>query len=134
MIDNDGRYDVATDEGSTLSEVPREKLCLRWQTAASLTAPAAAAGQGDITTEQGNGGGQASFVGGVEVGWQGYASSVEEVMKFAAAAESGDTDTALVFRRSPEGAACRQRAATGTLTEGDKRELPKCFHELIEHL
>ena len=55
-------------------------------------------------------------------------------MKFAAAAETGDTDTALMFRRSPEGAACRQRAATGTLTEGDKRELPKCFHELIEHL
>ena len=44
------------------------------------------------------------------------------------------SDTALMFRRSPEGAACRQRAATGTLTEGDKRELPKCFHELIEHL
>ena len=55
-------------------------------------------------------------------------------MKLAAAAESDDSDTALMFRRSPEGAACRQRAVTGTLTEGDKRELPKCFHELLDHL
>ena len=87
MIDNDGRYDVVTDEGSTLSGVAREKLCLRWQPAASLIAPAAAVGQGDITTDQGNGGDQASLAGGVEVGWQGYVPSVEEVMKFAAAAE-----------------------------------------------
>ena len=55
-------------------------------------------------------------------------------MQLATVAEHGDVDTALMFRRSPEGAACRQRAATGTLTDDDKRELPKCFHELIEHL
>jgi len=55
-------------------------------------------------------------------------------MKLAAAAETGDANTALVFRRSPEGAACRQRAVMGTLTEGDKRDLPKCFHKLLGHL
>ena len=123
-----------TDEGSTLRGVAREKLCLRWQPGASPAAPAAAASQGGETPDHDDGGGQALSAGGGEVGWQGHVPSVEEVMKLAAAAETGDSNTALMFRRSPEGAVCRQRAVTGTLTEGDKRELPKCFHKLLDHL
>ena len=102
-IDNDGRYDVVTDEGFTLSGVAREKLCLKWQPAVRLTAPAAAVGQGDTMIGQVSGGDQASSVGGTEVGRQGHVLSVEEVMQFATAAEIGDIDTALMFRRSPEG-------------------------------
>ena len=133
-IDNDGRYDVVTDEGSTLRGVAREKLCLRWQPGASPVAPAAAASQGGGTPDHGDDGGQAPPAGGGEVGWQGHVPSAEEVLKLAAAAEIGDSDTALMFRRSPEGGACRRRAVTGTLTEGDKRELPKCFHKPLGHL
>ena len=43
-------------------------------------------------------------------------------------------DTALMFRRSEEGAACRDRAAAGTLTKEDEAALPSCVHELLPHL
>ena len=67
-IDNDGRYEVATDEGSTLRGVAREKLCLRWQPGASPVAPAAAASQGGETLDHDDAGGQALPAGGGEVG------------------------------------------------------------------
>ena len=56
-----------------------------------------------------------------------------EVRRIAARRDE-PADTALMFSRSEEGKACRERAAGGNLTNEDKVALPNCFHELLPHL
>ena len=42
--------------------------------------------------------------------------------------------TALLFRRSGEGRACRRRAVLGQLTGDDRSQVPPCFAPLLAHL
>ena len=43
-------------------------------------------------------------------------------------------DTALLFRRSAEGRACRMRAVLGRLTGDDRTQVPACFAPLLGYL
>ena len=43
-------------------------------------------------------------------------------------------DTALLFRRSAEGRACRMRAVLGRLTGDDRTQVPSCFAPLLGYL
>ena len=43
-------------------------------------------------------------------------------------------DTALLFRRSSEGRACRMRAVLGRLTGDDRTQVPSCFAPLLGYL
>ena len=110
-IDNDGRYDIVTDGGVDLRGIARERLCLKWQPGVNLAAPAAAASRDGVLADLEGVDGHEHSAGDGAAGWRGSVPSVEEVTQLAAVANDGDSDTVVMFRRSPNGAAFRQRAA-----------------------
>ena len=60
--------------------------------------------------------------------------TVEDAKRLAATDRSRVDDTALLFRKGEAGRRCRAHAVKGELTEDDIKQLPSCFHELLEDL
>ena len=116
-IDNDGHYTLQYDgdEHETCG-VRRDAMCLEWQlerSAASLNRR--------WKRRRGPTG---------EVERPDMARHVESM----AAPPDLPDDTALLFRRSSEGRACRMRAVLGRLTGDDRTQVPSCFAPLLGYL
>ena len=58
----------------------------------------------------------------------------EVVWELAALDRGSFDDTALLCRRGAVGRRCRARVVQGEVTEDDRQQLPRGFHELLEHL
>ena len=56
------------------------------------------------------------------------------IKSIAAPPDLPPDDTALLFRRSAEGRACRMRAVLGQLTGNDRSQVPPCFAILLVYL
>ena len=125
---------MKSDAGASLSGVRRENLCLKWQVGSNPGAAAAAASLGtdmdDDIRRRSNG------VANDE-GSDNRMTSVptaEDFRRLAAMDRSRVDDTALLFRKGEAGRRCRTRAVKGELTTDDIKQLPSCFHELLEDL
>ena len=116
-IDNDGHYTLQYDGDEHVpSGVRRDAMRLEWQLERS-----AAALNRRWKRRRGPTG---------EVERPDMARHVECM---AAPPELPD-DTALLFRRSAEGRACRMRAVLGRLTGDDRTQVPSCFAPLLGYL
>ena len=116
-IDNDGHCTLQYDgDEHTTSGVRRGAMCLEWQlerSAASLSRR-----------------------------WKRRRWPMGEIerpdmarhTKSIAAPPDLPDDTALLFRRSAEGRACRMRAVLGRLTGNDRSQVPPCFTALLRYL
>ena len=116
-INSDGRYTLQCDgDEHTTSGVRREAMCLEWQLECSATA--------------------------LNSRWKRRRGPTGETERseMARHIESIATppglldDTALLFRRSCEGRACRMQAVLGQLTGDDRTQAPPCFAPLLTHL
>ena len=116
-IDNDGHYTLQYDgDEHVTSGVRRDAMCLEWQLERSAAA--------------------------LNRRWKRRRGSTGEVerpdmarhVECMAAPPDLPDDTALLFRRSAEGRACRMRAVLGRLTGDDRTQVPSCFAPLLGYL